>query len=99
MTFEEWLTQRRYSVIRNHRGLGADVWEKVEVSGLTLEAARKAEAQFEQAEQEAHPGTTSWQHDIFYRQLEGEPWTVDRTAQSPAPADPQQLTLFPEARR
>lgn len=73
MTFEAWeASARRYTVLRHTTS--AMKWkDKPEATGLTLEAARTLEAALDAQEQRLHPGTTTWQRDIFSISLEN-PW-------------------------
>ena len=61
----------RYSIIRGHRDTDG-TWNKVEASGLTLEAARAKEAELTKAEKKLHPKKTSWTRDVFCLQLESK---------------------------
>jgi hypothetical protein len=58
-----------YSVIRGHRDTDGS-WNKVEASGLSLEAARAKEAELTKAEKILHPEKTCWTRDVFCLELE-----------------------------
>lgn len=71
LSFDQIHALRTYSVIRSHRGKDpGDVWEKVEVSGLSWEVATAKENELEKAEQLAHPELTFWTRDAFIRKCE-----------------------------
>jgi hypothetical protein len=66
------LTEKRYTVIRNHRpaGSGSGI-DTIEGHGLTWRAATALMDSLTKLEAQAKPGETSWTRDVFVRQLEG----------------------------
>jgi hypothetical protein len=62
--------ERRYSVIKSHRGRDLKVWEKVVATDLSLEDARRKERELNDTERAAHPELSSWTRDLFFIQLE-----------------------------
>src|SRR5260370_41942496 len=71
MSYEEMMATRTYAVLRSHRGKEpADIWEKVEASGLSWKDATAKANELSAAEHALHPEQTSWSRDLFEQRLE-----------------------------
>ena len=85
------MENRTYRIIRNHRDTDGQ-WDVVVQSGLDWNTADAKRNELSRAEMALHPTKTSWTRDLFIVEMEKAPAPVSVGR----PADPRQLSLFPE---
>ena len=74
----QWMSNRRYRIIRSSNDPNTGRSETVVATGLTIDEAHKKQSELEAAEDSANPEKSSWTVNLYHIQLETPAWKPKR---------------------